>query len=370
MKAHFPHEGLLTACQLASVAVAAREVKPILRNLKAIAEEDRCTLMATDLELGVRYTLRGIRVEEAGEAILPAARLLEILRVAADEELTLDADENRCRVLMASSEYEMPSENPADFPDIPTFTDAKFHELNAAALRTMIRRTVFAAAKESTKFAMTGVLWELEGSKARLVATDSKRLALTEGTATEHGGHETKGQSHLVPTKAMGLLERLLSDGEEETVRVSLRPNEVLFQTQGGRATVYSRLVEGRYPPYREILPKKSAAKATLPVARFLGAVRQASVMADTESQRVAFKFTKGRLTLEAQGSATGRSHVEMPVEYDGPDLEINFDPQYLVEMLRVLGEDDPLTLELTDGSRPALFRSGKEYQYLVMPLS
>src|SRR5947209_3020982 len=260
MKAHFPREGLLTACQLAGVAVAAREVKPILRNLKAVAEEDRCTFMATDLELGVRYTLRGVRVDQPGEAILPANRLLEILRVSADEEMSLEADDNRCRLQTASSDYEMPSENPADFPDIPTFTDAKFHELPAGALRTMIRRTAFAAAKESTKFAMTGVLWELEGTKARLVATDSKRLGLTEGTATEHGGHDTKGHSHLVPTKAMGLLERLLTDDKDETVRVSLRPNEVLFQTQGGRATVYSRLVEGRYPPYKEILPKKSAA--------------------------------------------------------------------------------------------------------------
>jgi DNA polymerase-3 subunit beta len=374
MKVQFPpdgREGLLTACQLTSVAVATREVKPILRNLKAIASEDRCTLMATDLEIGVRYTLRGVQVEEAGEAILPAARLLAILRESGEEELTLEADDNRCLIRTPGSEFEMPSEDPADFPDIPTFADNRCHELDAKTLRTMVRRTVFAAGKgDNARFNMSGVLWEVDGERVRLVATDSKRLAMAEGPAIGHGGHDTKGQSHLVPTKAMNLLERILQDDDEETVRVSLRPNEVLFQTQKERATVYSRLVEGRYPPYREIIPKKSSAKVPLPVERFLMAVRQAAIMTDEESKRVGFHFADGRLRLEAQGAATGRSKVEMPVEYDGPPLDISFDAQYVVEMLRVLEADEPLTLELTDGSRPALFRSDKNYMYLVMPLS
>jgi DNA polymerase-3 subunit beta len=168
----------------------------------------------------------------------------------------------------------------------------------------------------------------------------------------------------------MNLLERILQDDDEEAVRVSLRPNEVLFQTQKERATVYSRLVEGRYPPYREIIPKKTNAKVPLPVERFLTAVRQAAIMTDEESKRVGFHFAAGRLRLEAQGQATGRSKVEMAVEYDGPPLDISFDAQYLVEMLRILEADEPLTLELIDGSRPALFRSDKNYLYLVMPLS
>jgi DNA polymerase III subunit beta len=361
-------DGLLTACQLVGVAVAARTTKPILSNIKAIAEADRLTLMATDLEIGIRYELRGVHVEDGGEAIFPAARLTSILRESPDADLSIDADERRCKVTTQASEYEMPSEDPADFPDIPTFEAARCHELSAGVLRDMIRRTVFAAGKDNTKYAITGILWEVEDKKARLVATDTKRLALASGPATISGqGDTAKSGSHLVPTKAMSLLERNLND-DSEVIRVSLRPNEVLFQTE--KAVIYSRLVEGRYPPYRDIIPKKATAKVPLPVEPFLSAVRQAAIMTDDESKKVAFHFVPGKLTLEAQGPATGRSKVEMKLEYEGPAVNINFDPQYLIEMLRVLEPDTALSLDLVDGQRPALFRCGDDYLYLVMPLT
>jgi DNA polymerase-3 subunit beta len=367
MIVHCQRDGLLTACQLVSVAVAARTTKPILMNIKAIAADDGLTLMATDLEIGIRYDLRGVRVEESGEAILPAARLVSILRESPDEELTVDGDERRCRVTTSVSEYEMPSEDPADFPDIPTFEESKYHELTAGTLREMIRQTVFAAGKDNSKYAITGILWEVEEKKARLVATDTKRLAVCTGLATVTAPVETKGQSHLVPTKAMNLLERNLND-ENEAIQVSLRPNEVLFRTE--KAVIYSRLVEGRYPPYRDIIPKKATARVPLPVEAFLTAVRQAAIMIDEESKKVAFRFAPGKLTLEAQGAATGRSKVEMKLDYDGPAVNINFDPHYLIEMLRVLEPGETLQLDLVDGQKPALFRHGEDYLYLVMPLT
>ena len=141
MKALCHREGLLSAFQLASAAVPARDVKPILRNLKAIAEDGRCTLMATDLELGVRLEVRGLKVEEPGEAILPAARILAILRECQDEELALEADASACQVRSANGDWEMPSEDPANFPDLPAFAEEKYHQLTAGDLRTMIRRT-------------------------------------------------------------------------------------------------------------------------------------------------------------------------------------------------------------------------------------
>src|SRR5437588_955621 len=367
MKAVCHREGLLSAFQLASAAVPSRDVKPILRNLKAIAEEGRCTLMATDLELGIRLEVRGLKVEEPGEAILPAARLLAILREAQDEELSIEADANSCVVRGQSLEFEMPSEDPGNFPDIPAFTEEKYHEMTAGALREMIRRTIFAAADESARYSMTGVLWELEESQVRLVATDGRRLALTQGAATAHGGHSTKGQTPVVPTKAMGLLERNLQD-DEEVVRACLRPNEALFRTE--RAMIYSRLVEGRYPNYREVFPKKQAVKVPFTVGPLLAAVRQAAIMTDEESKRVVFHFAKKKLTLQAQGAATGRSKVEMPLEYDGKSIDISFNPAFLVDMLRVLPADESLILELVDGVSPALFKAGSDYSYLIMPLS
>jgi DNA polymerase-3 subunit beta len=370
MKAICHREGLLQAVQLASAALPARDVaKPILKNLKAVADEGRCTLMATDLELGIRLDVRGLTVQEPGEAILPASRLAQILREAPDEELSVEADASACFVRGQRAEFEMPSEDPAHFPDLPTFEEENYHEITAGALRDMIRRTVFAAADgEATRFSTTGVLWELDGEVARLVATDGRRLALAQGPATGRGSHGTKGTSPVVPTKAMSLLERNLQD-DAELVSVSLRPHEALFRTE--RATVYSRLVEGRFPPYRDAFPKKATVKVPLPVPAFLAAVRQAKIMTDDDSKRVTFAFAKGKLTLEARGATTGRSKVEMPLEYDSnKPISIGFNPDFLVEMLRVLPDDADLLLELVDGNSPALFRQGGDYSYLVMPLT
>jgi DNA polymerase-3 subunit beta len=359
---------LLAACQLASVAVPSRDIKPILRNLKAVATQDRCTLLATDMELGIRLDVRGLVVEEPGEVILPAMRLINILREARDEELTLGADPSACTVEGASLFYEMPSEDPAQFPEWPSFEETKYHEITAGSLREMIRRTVFAASTESGRYSMTGVLWELDGETIKLVATDGKKLALCQGSAVGSGGHTTKGLAPIVPTKAMNLLERILQDDETELVKVCFRPNDALFRT--GRAVLYTRLVEGRFPDYKLVLPKKHAAKATLEAAPFQAAVRQAAVMTDDEVRKVAFQFDKDKLTLKAEGPNSGRSKVELPIKYDGKAVTINFNPVYVTDMLRVLPAEAELVLELNDGASPALFKNGTDYQYLVMPLS
>src|SRR5262249_32317880 len=156
----------------------------------------------------------------------------------------------------------------------------------AGTLREMIRRTIFSvAAAEHARFgATTGVLWELEGDKARLVATDGRRLALSDGPATAHGEHSTKGQMPVVPAKAMTLLGRNRHE-PDELVRVSFRPNEVLIKSE--RAMIYGRLVEGRFPNYKQVLPQKATLKVPLTVGPFHTAVRQAAIMTDEESKRV-----------------------------------------------------------------------------------
>jgi DNA polymerase-3 subunit beta len=374
MKVTCQRDGLLTACQLVSAAVAARTTKPILSNVKATAEDDSLTLVAYDTEVGIRYELRGIAVDRAGSAILPITQLVQILRESQDDELHMDAGDNGTTVTAGTSRFEMPGHPVDEFPDIPAFDDGgRYHEIGAGVLRTMIRRTAFAADKKDAgaRFALTGVLWEAEGKLARLVATDSKRLALCEGAATLHGPAETTKASHLVPGKTMGLLERNLTD-DGELVRVGLRPNEALFQTE--RAMIYTRLVEGRYPPYRDIInqTRKSAAnKFSLPVDVFLAKVRQAKIMTDEESMRVDMAFEPGKVTMQARGAARGSSQVEMALpEYDGPEVNIAFDPEYLVEFLRALEGEATVTLEMSDGSKPALFRAGDSYLYLVMPLT
>jgi DNA polymerase III subunit beta len=373
MKITCARESLLTACQQVAAAVAARTTKPILSNVKAVAADDGLTLVAYDTEVGIRYELRGIQVSKAGEAILAVAQLTSILRETSDADVTIEATDDGAKVKIGTSRFEMPGYPVNEFPDLPAFDDGgRYHEVNAGDLRKMIRRTSFAAdKKDSTRFALSGVLWEAEGKTGRLVATDSKRLAVCEGNATLHGPAETTKGSHLVPAKTMTLLERnLIDDGE--LVRVALRPNEAMFQTE--RAMIYTRLVEGRYPPYRDILSqtrKQANVKITLPVESFLARVRQAAIMTDDESKRVDLTFEAGKVTMKARGAETGSSEVVMTLpEYDGEAVSIAFDPQYVIEFLRAIDGEPSVLLEMSDGAKPALFQCGDSYKYLVMPLA
>lgn len=370
MKVTCQIDGLLAACQITQMAVAARSTKPILSNVKAMAHDDALILMATDLEVGIRYELRGIKVNRGGSAILPVTKLVNILKEATDLEVTIDAGEETTRVTMRGGKYELPGGDPAEFPDVPTFDQAgRFHEISAGVLRTMIRRTAFAANRKdnSPRYNVNGVLWEADGNKARLVATDLKRLAIAEGPAELHGTADAKPPSHLVPLKAIQLLERNLTD-DGERIRVALNTNDALFQTE--RATIYTRLVQGKFPMYQQIVPKKSAVQFPLNVPDFFSKVRQAAITSDDESKRVDFHFAGSKVTMQARGPETGSSEVELELpEYPGDAIDLAFDPSYLTEMFRAIDGEPTATLEMTNREKPAVFRVGDQYMYLVMPM-
>lgn len=369
MKVHCQRDGLLLATQLASAALAARSPKEeVTSTLKAVAEEDRLTLIATNLTVGLRYHLRGVMVTEAGEAIFPANRLLGILRESINDQIDIDANDQRCLLTTSSGEFEMPGESPDGFPDFAEFEETNYHEIRAGDLRKMIRQTVFATSKEDNRYTLRGVLWEPSKDGIRLVATDGRRLALMDALATFHGEFTNEGKTFLVPREAMNLLEHNLHD-DDEMVKITLRQTDAMFYTP--KATVTTRLIdEGRFAPYRDILPKKSSIKVPLSVEPFLAAIRQAAVMTDDQSKRVEFQFGPGQLILQARGATSGRSKVSMPVEYDAEPVTISFDPTLLVEMLRAVDDEDGIRLDMEDGTRPALFRAGESYLYLVMPLT
>ncbi|MCE9568236.1 MAG: DNA polymerase III subunit beta [Planctomycetes bacterium] len=374
MKLTCPRNSLLTACQLVSAAVPARTTKEILSSIKATAQDDALTLIAFDTEVGIRYELRGNTVSRAGSAILPIAQLTDILKNSNDDEISLDTGTEVTKVKVGTSRYELPTRPVDEFPDLPAFDDAgRYHEITAGILRAMIRRTAFAADKKDSggRFALKGVLWEAEGRVARLVATDTKRLALCEGPASVYGVADSVKATHLVPPKAIALLERNLTD-DGELVRVGLRTNDAVFQTE--RAMIYTTLVQGRYPPYKDIIGqtrKGAAVQIPLPVEGFLSRVRQAAIVTDDESKRVEMRFSPGKVAMQARGADTGSSEVELLLpEYDGPEVNIAFDPSYLVEFLRALEGEPTVMLEMTDGTKPALFKCGDGYVYLVMPLA
>ena len=369
-----PRDALLRACQVVQQAVNPQVTMPVYRNAKLVPgpTPDAATLMGTDLEVGIRYDLRGLAIEQPDEVMIPLARLQDILRESRDETVRLTVDRDRMKVQTLADEYDLPTEDPSTFADVANPDGDRYHELSAADLLRLARRTAFAADRTKGRYAMRGVLLDVDGPRCSLVATDGKRIAWANAPCVTQGPEpDEKKHSHLVPSKAMKLLQTILADGDwSQPVRVFLRPNDALFRTE--RATVYTRLVEGRFPPYRDVIPKAVKTKVPLVVGKFLSAVRRASIMTDDEAKRISCNFAAGKLELTAEGPTKGKGVVRGELTdagIVGPDVEIIFDPAYLTDMLRALPEDETISLEMVDGQKVVVFRAGPDYLYAAVPL-
>lgn len=348
-------------------------LKPALLCVRAVADLGTgLTLTATDLEVAVSLAVEGVEVRTGGVALLPD-KVGQILREIVGPVIVL-SDENGLAMVGQGSDFTLPQQNPDEFPSPPAFeADAPHHTIPADVLREMLGRTAFAAADDGQRYAMTGVMWELDGDHVRLVATDGKRLSVADGAASAVGGHATKGTFPVVPKKAVGLLSRLLSGvGEDEPVSVVFRANEVLFRVGG--AVMYSRLVEGRFPDYRAVLKgaaEGTAGEADVPAAALLATVKQAAIMTEggDEGKRLSFEFAPGGLTVRGKTAEKGRSQSRMPLDYRGKPIDINLDPTFLTDFLKEVGAGE-VNLRLRDGGSPALFRCGEGFAYMVMPLT
>lgn len=367
MKLTCKRESLLAACQMANAAIATvKNVKPILRNLHASVTADGCAIMATDLETGILIRIAGVEVEDAGDALIPAELLLKILRESDADEVAIKCDLSETVVVVGGSRYEMLSDDPAHYPTFPQFDDESPVEVQATTLQELIRRVVFATAStENSRFgATTGVAWEIDGPRLSLVATDGRSLALASGACT--GGGQKLGVLPVVPVKALTLLDRSI-DGEE-TVKIAFRPDDVLLKTE--RVTVYSRLINGHFPGYRKVIPKDSKSTLTIAAGVLLRACRQANIMTDTESKGINFVFERGCLTLTASGAQSGKSKVEVPIEWPHKRLDVRFDPEIFAAPLKLFSPDQATEWHLADRGTPALMRVGTDYTYVAVPLA
>jgi len=263
MKALCNREGLLAAFGMVSGVVPARSPKPILQNLKLVADLDEgSVLMATDLEVGIRHRVMGMKVEEPGAAILPTARIGSILRTSTDDELALEADGDHLMIRGLHSEFKLPGEDPSLYPEVPDFAATSYHVIRAADLRKLIRRTIFATDVESTRYALGGVLVELTPETITMVGTDGRRLARMTAPAEAENQAANPTGSPVIPVKALKLIERNLDDDDLDVHLAIQSGAAVLVRTE--RAVIYSRLVEGRFPRYQDGFPATVEVKTPL----------------------------------------------------------------------------------------------------------
>ncbi|HVX83586.1 MAG TPA: DNA polymerase III subunit beta [Phycisphaerae bacterium] len=379
MKLLVNRAALVEALGLASSVVLARTPKPVLTCVKLIANSTgggpkTLTVVATDMELALQYTLTQVDIATPGVALIPAGKLSEIVNNSPDDTLTLETNADTTVIKGSDAHYKVFGYNPEEFPPVSSFDGEPDFSLSAGSLRTLLDRTRFAAAREMTRYAINGVLFEKKGKKLSLVATDGHRLAQTkDDTIGEEGG---KDVSAVVPIKAINLIERLLTD-PEQTVSLQFKENKLFVQIGGGStdagggvtATMSTSLVEGTFPPYADVIPKDSDKKVTLNRDRFFSAVRRAALLTNEESKGVRLAFSGGMLSIQSRAPEMGEAKIDLPVEYGGEALEIGFNPTYLLDALKV-ADQETVTFEMKTPNKPGLLRSGPGFLYVVMPVN
>lgn len=368
MKISCNREKMLSAFQLASSVVPSRTPKEILLNIKLEATPEHVILMATDMDAGIRIEVEGVSVHTPGKVLLSKDRVGSILREASDETLQIETDGSSLVIKGLQSEFNLPSANPDEFASLVGFDESSYFEVPARLFKELVKRTVFATDVESTRYALGGVLIEMTGEEIIAVGTDGRRLARMQGAGKAYDGHQTQGMTTIVPTKTLSLMERSISD-KEEVVHLAARQNDILIRTS--RCTFYSRLVEGRYPNWRQVIPVREGAVAISgSVGPFFSALRQAAVVADPESRGVDFQFGQGSLVVASRTADVGQSRIEIPISYTGEPIKLTMDYRYVSDFLRVLEPESTFVLEVSSPAEPALFTTEDGYAYVVMPMA
>ncbi len=372
MKVRLNREPLLAALQSASAVVPARSPKPVLSNVKLEVQGVSAVLSATDLEVGIRIELEVGESGAAGAVLLPTGRLMAIVRESQPGTVfDIHSDGTAAVVKAPRSEFRLPAEDPLEFPTVATFPSEPCYELSPPLVRELVKRTVFSTDNESSRYALGGVLLEFSGQTSPCsviaVGTDGRRLAKMEGPAVSKDGTPADWQP-IVPARAMQLIERCLGDASVP-VHMAVRPSEILVRT--GPTTISARLVEGRFPRWRDVFPDRpDAARVKVVAGPLLAAVRQAAIVTSEQSKGVDFAFEPGQLVLSGRSAESGESRIELPIEHGGTTVKIKLDPRFMSEFLRVLDGATNVTIELTDAQSACVCRTDDGYGYVIMPLA
>lgn len=369
MKITIKREPFSHVFQVAAVVAPARSPKTILQNVKLEATDESVRLTATDMEVGVRISVDDVEIHNPGSAVIPVSRLNAILRESSDEVLDITADDGKILVTGKQSRFELQGHDPDEFPDVVDFTGEDWFEIPATVLRELIKRTLFATDAESSRYALSGVLLEIDDQTLTAVGTDGRRLAKMEAPVVHHGNPDMD-QTTIVPSRAMQLIERTIPSAAEEMVQFLPRDNELLVRHRNG--VFYTRLVEGRFPKWREVLPSRvDSRKIDLPVGPMYSALKQAAIVASEESRGVDFTFKDGSLVLSNNTAEVGQSRIELPVAFDGEnEISITLDHRYVADFLKVLQPDKSFTLDVENGEQAAYCQTDDRYGYVIMPLA
>ncbi|HWA09892.1 MAG TPA: DNA polymerase III subunit beta [Opitutaceae bacterium] len=351
--------------------VGSKATMPILSNVLIEAEKDHISLTTTNLDLGIRCKIKA-EVKETGSVTLPVKRLATIVRELPNVDVTLDASPNhQVKLTSGGSNFRIMGLGKEEFPPLPEFGDEKAYSLEQGELATMLKNVSYAQSTDETRYILNGVYFNFKDGKLSLVATDGRRLALT---AKEMTVPAASAGAIILPAKTVGELLRLLDKGEK--VKINFNDRRASFQIATDKDTsglvdsvyLYSKVVEGNYPNYQQVIPKETHQRIKLERELFLQCVHRAALVCSEKANSVKIKLTSNLLEITAQSPDFGEAHESMAIGYSGPDLQVAFNPQFVMDPLRALTKDE-VFFELKDEVSPGVFKTLDTFICVIMPV-
>jgi DNA polymerase-3 subunit beta len=357
---------IINGLQAVQNVVSTRTTLPILSNVLLRAEGDRLELTATDLDVTITCAVEA-KVKKGGASTVPVKKLFGIVRELANADIDLQVDEkNVCSIQSGASFYKINGLSADEFPPPPKFGEDKKVTLPQETVRGMMKKTSFAISSDESRYVLNGIFISLKDHKMTMVATDGRRLAL----ADEEVDVSEKSQGEfIVPAKAVNELNRLLQDKGEIEVRYA--DNQAAFSLKdekAGTVLIVTKLIEGNYPNYRQVIPAETKERVALVREEFLHALRRAEIMTSEKSNSVKLSFGKNRLEITANSPEVGEAKETLAINYKGPEMAIAFNPKYMIDPLNALANDE-VFLELIDELSPGVLKINGPFLYVVMPM-
>jgi len=365
MKISTRRETLLAQLQTVTRAASTRSAVQALSGVLLQAREGAIELRATDMEIGLRVPLEGDITRE-GAVVLPARLVVDVVRVLPGDSVSLELRpaEQDVELVAGAATFHIRTLRLEDFPPFPEAEGDERVEVPAAAFVETVTKVARSASRDETRPVLTGILVSAAGEELRMVATDSYRLSVKETRleAPLAGAFEAN-----VPARALQELTRIAGQAGADTLSVAVRTNQVVFQAGG--VVLSSRLIDGQFPNYRQLLPEAYEHELRLDGAEITDVVRRISLLAQKNAP-LRLAFNEGELTVSARTPDVGEAREALPVPFQGEPLEIGFNPEFLREGLESVAPADVM-LKLISPLRPGLIQAadGSGFQYLLMPI-
>ena len=356
-------ENFLTGLSRVQSIVERKNTVPILGNVLIDGTGERLKLMATDMEVGISGYLDA-SIKSEGAVTISARKLFEIIKeLPAESEIMVQVKEgNDSEITCGSSSFQLKGLPADDFPKLPEYDEAGLLTLDAGELKEMIRKTIYAASTDETRYNLTGILFEMEESEGkgviRLVATDGHRLAMVEKEAQ---GKIKAGESVVIPRKSLNEVRRLLEEGGE-TIELDFQKQHSIVLT--------TRLIDMSFPNYQQVIPAEQSNQATLDRDTMIHAIRRVSLLSSERSRAVKFSFSGGNMTVHTNNPDLGAATESVPISYDGADIEVTFNARYMLDTLGSIDSDEVI-IALKDELSPCRVSQKEEegYTAVIMPM-